>query len=1017
GRFDETALKALNVASHPRPMNDLSTPEREALTGWGENALMVSNIPVRGGTITVSGKGIKPGQRVSALGLPVPLDGEGRFVLRQILPAGPHSVEVNVTDAEGKSALFRRNLSIPDNDWFYIAVGDLTLGNNTVRGPAALVTNDTQHYQQESYVDGRGAFYLKGKVKGDWLLTAAADTREQPLKDLFSNFSAKDPRYLLRNIDPDAYYPVYGDDSTTVDDAPTQGKFYVRLEKGDSQVMWGNFQTQWNGSELIQYSRGLYGARALYRAEESTSFGERRSNVEAFAADPGTLGSRDEFRGTGGSLYYMHHQDVTRGSERVWVEVRDKDSGLVLDRRLLTPAQDYEINYLQGRIMLREPLSSTAGASSLIYTSGLSGNPLYLVTTYEYVPGITAVSNLATGVRASHWVNDYLKLGLTGYHQGESGNDQTLKGVDVTVRVAAGTTVKAEVARSSGPGNTTMSSVDGGFGFNGQSSNTTQDATATRVEANVDLAEVSDGGKGKVSAYVQDRQRGFSGPGQIALNGEAIRQVGVRAAVPVGDATEIQVKADDRRADTQDFSNGEVGVRQKINEEWALGLGLRHDNRTTHIANASPILSQNGARTDVVARAEYRPDKEGGKPGEKEDWSAYGFMQGTAARSGNRDENNRAGLGGSWRVNDRVKLNAEASEGSMGAGGLLGADYRISDRSNAYLNYRMETESPDVTYRGRYGSWISGSDYRVSDEMRVFGQTRTTSGAGPQSLTQAFGVDLAPNDRWNYGAKVEFGKISDPLAGDLERRALGLSTGYKFGGIKYTGALEFRSDETTSNTSGDSRRHTWLMRNTYGQQLDKSWRLLGKLNVSRSSNSQGAFYDGNFHEIVVGAAYRPVDNDRWNTLFKYTNFYNMPSAGQVTGTGTVADYAQKSQVLSVDTIWDAKPWLSLGFKYGLRIGELRASKTEGEWFSSRADLVVLRADWHWIREWDIVTELRNLRAKEAQDARAGALVAVYRHVGQHVKVGAGYNFTTYSDDLTNLSYRSRGWFLNVLSTM
>ncbi|MBN9421910.1 MAG: OmpA family protein [Candidatus Accumulibacter sp.] len=1013
GSFDETALKALNVASHPRPVNDLSTPEREAMTGWGENALMVSNIPVRGGTVSISGRRIQPGQTVKAMGLPAPVDGNGRFVLRQILPSGPHSVDVQVVEADGRSASFRRNLYIPDSDWFYIAVGDLTLGNNTVRGPAALVSNDTQHYQQESYVDGRGAFYLKGKVKGEWLLTAAADTREQPLKDLFSNFSAKDPRYLLRNIDPDAYYPVYGDDSTTVDDAPTQGKFYVRLEKGDSQVLWGNFRSQWNGSELIQYSRGLYGARGVYRSEEATGFGERRSNVEAFAADPGTIGTRDEFRGTGGSLYYLRHQDLTRGSERIWVEVRDKDSGLVLERKQLTPAQDYEINYLQGRIMLRELLPSTAGGSSLFYTSGLSGNPLYLVTTYEYVPGITAVSNLATGLQANHWVNDYLRLGLTSYHQGESGNDQSLKGVDVTVRLAPGTRIKAEVARSSGSGGVSTTSIDGGFGFANQNSGPARDATAARVEASVDLAEVSEDGKGKVSAYVQDRQRGFSGPGQIALNGEAVRQAGVRAAIPVGESLEVQVKADDRKADTQDYRNAEAAVRVAASDEWAVTVGVRQDERVTRIANASPILSQNGTRTDLLSRVDYRPNKDDGQPGEKEDWAAYAFVQGTAARSGNRDENDRAGLGGSWRVNDRIKLNAEASDGSMGAGGLVGADYRISDRSNAYLNYRMETESPDVAYRGRYGSWISGSDYRVSDEMRVFGQTRTTSGAGPQSLTQAFGVDLAPNDRWTYGGKVEFGKISDPLAGDLERRALGINMGYKEKGTKYAGALEFRSDDTSS---GGARR-TWLMRNTFGQQLDRAWRLLGKFNISRSSNSQGAFYDGDFHEIVAGAAYRPVDNDRWNTLVKYTNFYNLPSPGQLTTTGTTVDYAQKSQVFSVDTIWDARPWLSLGVKYGLRIGELKNGKADGEWYSSRADLVVLRADWHWIREWDVVTELRNLRAREAQDAKAGALLAAYRHLGQNVKVGAGYNFTTYSDDLTNLSYRSRGWFLNILSTL
>ncbi|MCE1185172.1 MAG: hypothetical protein LWW92_06150 [Rhodocyclales bacterium] len=229
--------------------------------------------------------------------------------------------------------------------------------------------------------------------------------------------------------------------------------------------------------------------------------------------------------------------------------------------------------------------------------------------------------------------------------------------------------------------------------------------------------------------------------------------------------------------------------------------------------------------------------------------------------------------------------------------------------------------------------------------------------------------------------------------------------------------MEYRNEVGDGGSNDDVRRRTWLMRNSLGYQVDPAWRLLGKFNLSRSSNSQGAFYDGNFREVVLGAAYRPVDNDRWNTLFKYTNYYNVPSPGQLSATGSVADYSQKSQVFSVDTVWDALPWLSLGAKYGLRIGELRDNKVDGSWFSSRADLMVLRADWHVVREWDAVLELRKLRAKEAEDARAGALVAAYRHMGKNVKVGLGYNFTDYSDDLTDLSYRSRGWFLNVLSTL
>ncbi|MEZ0232729.1 MAG: OmpA family protein [Methylophilaceae bacterium] len=1011
GHFDESVLKPLTLLVHPPANNDLQ-PGKEDFIGYGENSLSLRNIAVKGGTVTVNGTHLQPGQRIEAFGLDIPIDSAGKFAMKQIVPSGPNTVEVKMIEPDGESTTFRRNLNIAADDWFYVAMGDLTAGNNHVSGPAQLVTGDKQHYDGNGYVDGRGAFYLKGKVKGEYLLTAAADTREQPLGDLFSNFSSKDPRYLLRNINPDLYYPVYGDDSTTVDDAPTQGKFYVKLARGDSHVMWGNFKTSWSGTELIQYSRGLYGANARYRSESTTTYGEKSTQVDGFAADPGTLGSRDEFRGTGGSLYYLRHQALTMGSERVWVEVRDRDSGLVIERKLLSPAQDYEINYIQGRITLREPLNSTGSASGLISTSSLNGNALYLVSSYEYVPGLTSVENFSVGGRASQWVNDHWQLGITGYKQGEGLNEQKLQGLDTTIRYKPGTYIKLETAKSDGAGDGAQTSLDGGFAFSGLTA-TGEAAKAFRVEGSVDLAEVTDSAKGKITAYAQERERGFSAPGQITSTGEQVSQQGLKGSVQLTENTQLDAKADVRQSDTMDTQAGEVGIRQKLSPIWLLGVAVRQDNRNVNVANASSLLSQTGDRTDTQIRLDYTPLKEGGQPDEKEDWAAYGYTQGTLARDETRDPNNRAGMGMSWRITDRIKVVAEGSQGNLGPGLKLGTEYRLSDRHSAYSNYIVESERPDSVWRGRQGTLVSGSSYRVSDEMRVFGETRSTNGAGPQSLINAFGLDYAANDYWNFGGKGEMGTVSDPLAGDLDRKAVSISAGYKRDKTKYSGNAEFRDED--SNVAGE--RKTWLFRNTLGYQATPEWRMLGKLNWSISDNNQGAFYDGDYHEIVTGAAYRPISNDRWNTLFKYTNFYNLPSPGQLAPSGSVADYAQRSQVFSVDTIYDVKPWLSLGGKYAFRIGELKDNKVNGEWFTSRADLWVLRADWHFVKEWDALVEFRNLSATEAKDARAGALLGIYRHMGKGVKAGVGYNFTDYSDDLTNLSYRSRGFFVNVLGTI
>lgn len=1168
GRFDETAVKSLRLldrleaTAEQERLDFKKRTDSDKLVGWGESSLRLKNIQASGGTVSISGDKVAPGQIVTAMGMQVPVDAKGKFAMRQILPAGPHSVEVGIKDANGVGAEFRRNLNIADKDWFYVAVADITLGRDKTTGPAQLVTADDQHYNNATWVDGRGAFYLKGKIKGDYLLTASADTQDQPLKNLFSNFSSKDPNYLLRRIDPNKFYPVYGDDSSIVDDAPTQGKFFVKLEKAGSSVMWGNFQTSWTGTELTQYSRGLYGANLLWQSEDSTKYGERNTGVNAFAAEPGTLQSREEFRGTGGSLYYLHQQDLTEGSERLWVEIRDKDSGLVIQRNALTPAQDYEINYLQGRLTLRAPLPSVADGSDLVQTSTLNGNPVYLVTTYEYVPGMSAVTGNALGIRASQWVTDGVRVGMTMYRQGQNGADQKLEGLDATLRYAPGTWIKGEAARSSGIGSTNLTSFTGGFNFS-QNIISGAPANAERLDGAVDLAELIDGVRGRLTAYWQQRQAGFSGPGQITANGEAMHQNGVAAVLPVSDRTEVAVKVDDRVQTSQSARSAETAVRHKIDAEWGVSAGLRYDERDNAlntagtIYNASSLLIQTGGRSDVIFRVDYRPLAEGERekadlmasatvtpvdnsstttlismpagtqvvvadgsatppaspsvssttgstpaamsngsgsagpgatavpanssggmvtapgpastlvpgasynggqqtagaprtpidpttaagiaaarlPGLRyENWDAYGFTQRTLARSGSRTENDRLGIGGTRQITDRFRVGAEASGGSGGLGGRLSGDYQVDDRSNLYMSYGMETEMQDANYAGRQSTLTTGSHYRLSDQVGLFGETRWVNGAGPQSLTHAFGVDLAPNEYWTYGVKYETGTLSDPIAGDMKRDAVGFTLTYKFEKIKWTSALEYRIDRSSTlgtvtgtcdspatvgctNGAANSDRKSWLLRNTLGYQIDPAWRLLGKLNYSRSVSSQGAFYDGDYTELVTGFAYRPVDNDRWNTLFKYTYFYNLPSSGQVDSvTGSALDYTQKSHVFNVDTTYDLWPWLSVGAKYGMRFGQLRDSKTTGDWFSSQADLMVLRADFHLVKEWDGVIEARKLRVKEADDSRSGYLVAVYRHLMDHMKVGVGYNFTNFSDDLTDLSYRSKGFFVNAIST-
>ena len=80
-------------------------------------------------------------------------------------------------------------------------------------------------------------------------------------------------------------------------------------------------------------------------------------------------------------------------------------------------------------------------------------------------------------------------------------------------------------------------------------------------------------------------------------------------------------------------------------------------------------------------------------------------------------------------------------------------------------------------------------------------------------------------------------------------------------------------------------------------------------------------------------------------------------------------------------------------------------------------LAVVRLDYNVIREWDLLAEGRALWVSQADDLRLGALGAVYRHIGDNVKVGVGYSWSDFSDDLTDQSYTSHGPFLNIAGRM
>lgn len=1005
GHYDETSRQTLWLVDHLETPLNLEEMEKSLRVGYGENRQTLNHIPINGGTVSLHGHKVPDGHQAVFAGQLLPISDKGEFAGEFILPNGLHKVEVAIVDKDGNGQVFQRKLSLDRSDWFYVGIADITVGRDVTNGAASQVTQDSTHYDNGYSFDSRFAFYVKGKFANDNQLTASVDTLESPVDEMFSNFLKKDPRSLFRRIDPDYYYPSYGDDSTLEQGAPTSGKFYVKLQKNQNYGMWGNFNISYLDNSLAHVDRGLYGANINYESAKVTGFGARRWAANLYAAEPGTVAGRDEFLGTGGSLYFLRHQDILAGSDRLRIEVRDRISGQVVSVRSLTHGLDYDIDYIQGRVVLSEPLSASAGADGVVDSGDFGGRDVYLVSRYEYTPGFDDLNDINTGGRAHYWINDNVKVGLTEERQNSSGSQISLSALDVTYRLSAHTWFKLEQSVSRGPVSSSSLSSDGGYQFFDSSldPNASVRAKGWRTEGSVALSEINDTWKGRFNFFNQQLDAGYNAPGLLA--GSATTQRGFKAEVPVLPGLDVKLGSEQKiQKNALDSRALELDAKYKLNSNWSLASGIRLENRKDNSLNVA-ATQQQGERTDLTFRADYDSQAK---------WSAFGYAQGTAKVRGNRDSNDRLGLGGAYRLTDRFKLDGELSAGDLGSGAKFGADYKLSETSNVYSHYVLENERSDNGVKAHKGSLASGYKTRYSDSASIYMEERYTHGDTPSGITHSFGFELAYSDKLNIGGKLDVGTLKDNNTGaETDRKAAGVKFAYKFENFSLSSLWEFRRDRNQQPDLSFARRNTWLTKNGLAYKLNPNWRFIGKLNYSQSVSTLGNYYNGDYTELVAGYAYRPLFG-KWQHLFKYTYFYNLPTADQLTPANDSVAFIQRSHVLSLDSNYRLSRHWSLGGKYAYRLGQVAMDRENPQFFDSNASLYIVRADWYVSKRWDFLYEARVLDLPDAGDRRSGILVGVYRHINRHFKIGAGYNFSDFSDDLTDLDYDSQGVFINLV---
>lgn len=974
GRFDATAPIPVSRADHRAEADGVEE---------GTDQTAQRRIPVYGGAVTVSGNGVPAGATVSALGETIRPDPSGGFVVQRILPAGDYPVNVQVNGA-GQNVDLTRDVDIPASEWFYVAVADLTLGRRT----------DGATGTTETYQEGRLSAYVDGRTENGVEITASIDTENGDLDDIFNRLQEKDPRQLSLRVDPDGLYPTYGDDSTAIDNTPTSGLVYLRIEREGNFVQFGDFDADLDGNTLVNNNRALYGLQGSYATAETTDDGEARARVMLYAAQPDQLAQRDVFLGTGGSVYFLERQDILSGTANLFAQIRDPDTGRILDTVELQPGVDYDINYIQGIVTLARPLASTLDSGLIIDNSDPD---LFLVAQYEYTPTLADIDGFAYGGRGEIWVSDQLRLGANAMTDESGALDHTVIGVDALWRLNDDTYVTAEFAQSEGSGLTSTLSNDGGLIVDTDDL-ATGSGEAIKIDARIGLGDLGFETDGSIGGYFEHRTEGFSNLDYQVLAATGDETLwGLYADVAPSDAFRYTVYADSYENDAGDL-DFTIGAEASIalNDRTILGFGVEHVDLDTS--------SDLGSRTDVAVRLDYAL---------ADNVEIYAFGQGSVAVSG-LERADRYGVGTVYQFENGWALAGEISDGSEGEGARIIAEYDDGEGNTSYLGYELDAgrQVDGTTLVGRDGGrYITGGTRQVSDEVTIFGENAYDIFGQYRSLTSAYGLTYTPTDIWSSTIAFEIGRVDDNADNDFDRTAVSVGLRRETETLNLAGRLEYRVEDGL-RSGANVTSETFVAAAHADYTISPDARLAFALNITDTDTNDSIAIDGEYGELSVGYAYRPTQHDRLNVLARYRFVHDM--FGQRVDDVDETGPRQRSHVLSVDASYDLNPQWTLGGKIGYRVSETAADETS-TFAQNDALLTAVSMRYHLVHNWDMLFELRNFQTIQAGTSETAALAAAYRHFGNNFKVGVGYNFGTFSDDLTDLTYDDDGVFLNLIA--
>lgn len=994
--FDKTNTGIINLVSKETEI-DLSDFGEDDSKEYGEATLKSHNIKVATGVVRFTGSNLSMVDTVDVGENSYDVDKE-MFSEEEYYKSGEYEKPIKVKYENGEIDEYTIKFKVNKKHYVQTGIADFYIGKNRVSGNKGLLSVDDD-YDGTTYDSGRLAYFGIGKLSDRMSVTAQVDTRANKISDMFKDFTDEDNDSIFERLDDDnSFYPTYGDDSYIRYAANTQGKMYLNVNYDKSNYTWGNYNTGLTGTRFSQYDRSLYGAKVDYRSNQSTKYGDDKLNVVGFVSSPNLISSHEEFLGTGGSLYFLKNGDVSEGSEKVYIKYINEDTGLTEKTVYLEEGKDYEIDEYQGRIILTKPLSdtSTSNESSIITTNLTNEYKNYLVVDYEYIPsGTDEIDSSIAGGRVKTWVHDSVGIGATYVKDTEDSTDYTMQGTDVTLKLSDNSFITTEYSKSEGTQQTSnLFSSNGGLSFREITNTVDEDegGEAKRIYGVLNLHDVSSnyfkGFGSEIRFWYEDKDADYSYADQDDnlqwenYGAEIILKPDTKKQIKISKVS--TVKKDLLGAKVKDLEETSVSMEYSLTEKTLVGV---------EVAEIKELNDEDKYGTGDLLGAKIEHDF-------TDNISVYAKAQTTLNKDDNYESNDLYTLGGDFDITEDLNLTLEGATGDRGDTTDTQLTYDITDDYNVYVGYTSEngdTNEDTTTF---------GQSINITDKVEFFQENQFVRENNDRGNTNSFGFDYDKTDDYTMGIAFGIGEIeAENDADDVKRKSLSVYHKIDFDRSVIKNKFEYIEYKGTEKTT------EYVTTNSISHKFSDEYRISGKFNYSISKNETLDQTLEKYLESNIGLAYRPSFTDKLNMLTRYTFLIDESDTDR-----NVSYEDEKSHIFEFENIYSYNARLDLGLKLAYKHKESIYERASGSDYNTKTNiyLVGLRSTYRIMKDWDIFGEYHWKVDKESDDVSQGAILSVQKYLNENFRLGIGYNFSKFDDDLRKDDYDSQGWFINIV---